>query len=142
MTTTNKPNLGFWISSGIALLWNLMGVNAYLQQAYMTDGFKAMYTPEKLALIEATPAWATAAFAIAVFAATLGCLALLLRKKIAYSLFLISFIAILVQQIDSFMRFKIFEFSIMELSMTFIIPLIGLFLIWYSKSAIDKGWLK
>lgn len=142
MTTTNKPSIGFWIISAIALLWNLMGVNAYIQQAYMTDSYKEMYTPEKLALMESTPSWAIGAFAIAVFAAALGCIALLLRKKIANTLFIISFMAIVVQNIDGFMRFNYSEFNNMELSMTFMIPIIGIFLIWYSKKAIDNGWIK
>ena len=86
-----KPTVSFWIISVIALVWNLMGVSQYIQQAYNTDSFRAMYTAEQLEMMDATPAWSTAAFAIAVFAATFGCVSLLLRKKWAYMLFLISF---------------------------------------------------
>ena len=32
-TARNKPSVGFWIASVAGLLWNLLGVNAYLQQA-------------------------------------------------------------------------------------------------------------
>lgn len=142
MTSTNKPNVGFWIISVIALIWNLMGVNQYIQQAYMTDAFKEMYSAEKLSLIEATPAWATGAFAVAVFAATLGCLALLLRKKIAKTFFIVSLLGIIVQNIDGFMRFNFSEFETFEVVMTLMIPIIGIFLIWYSKNAIAKGWIK
>ncbi|WP_338378341.1 hypothetical protein [uncultured Flavobacterium sp.] len=141
MKTTNKPNIGFWIISVIALIWNLMGVNQYIQQAYQTEEFRAMYSAEKLALINQTPAWATAAFAIAVFAGALGCIALLMRKKMANTLFIISFIAVVVQNIDAFMRLNFADFETFELVMTFIIPLFAIFLIWYSKKAIDKGWL-
>ena len=142
MTTTNKPNIGFWVISAVGLLWNLMGVNAYIQQAYNTESFREMYTPEKLAIIDATPTWSTAAFAIAVFAAAIGCIALLLRKKIAYSLFIISFLAVIVQNIDGIMRFNYSNFNAGELIMTIMIPIFALFLVWYSKSAITKGWLK
>ncbi len=57
-----KPPVWFWVIGVIALLWNLMGVNMYLQQAYQTDSFKAMYTntPELLEMVNSTPAWATA----------------------------------------------------------------------------------
>ena len=79
--STTKPPVWFWIISVVALLWNGMGVNAYLQQAYMTEGFKAQYNAEQLEAIANTPAWVTAAFAIAVFAGFLGCVGLLLRKK-------------------------------------------------------------
>lgn len=137
----SKPSISFWIISVIALLWNLMGVNQYIQQAYNTDSFRAMYTAEQLELMDATPAWSTAAFAIAVFSATLGCLSLLLRKKWAYSLFLVSFISIIIQNIDGFMRFKFSDFDSFALSMTIMIPLFALFLIWYSKKAITKNWI-
>lgn len=142
MTSTNKPSKSFWIISIIALLWNLMGVNQYIQQAYMTDAFKEMYNEEQLKMMADTPSWATAAFAIAVFAATIGCLALLFRKKIANKLFIISFIAIVIQNIDGFMRYNFSEFKSFEVVMTFMIPFFGLFLIWYSKRGITKGWLK
>lgn len=33
----NKPTSAFWIISAVALLWNIMGVIAYLGQAYMTE---------------------------------------------------------------------------------------------------------
>jgi hypothetical protein len=142
MTTSNKPNIGFWIISSLALLWNLMGVYQYIQQAYMTDSFKAMYNEEQLNMILDSPSWATAAFAIAVFSGSLGSLALLLRKKIAHTLFIISFIAIVVQNIDALMRFNFSELNTMEISMTFMIPICAIFLIWFSKSAINKGWIK
>ncbi|MFC4740615.1 hypothetical protein ACFO3U_11490 [Flavobacterium ponti] len=142
MTTTNQPSKSFWIISILALIWNLMGVNQYILMAYKSEGVREHLTPERLALIDATPTWATAAFAIAVFAGAFGCIALLMRKKIANPLFILSFLAIVVQQIDAFMRFEISDFNTMELSMTIMIPLFGLFLIWYSKSAIIKGWLK
>jgi hypothetical protein len=128
----SKPSISFWIISVIALLWNLMGVSQYIQQAYNTDSFRAMYTAEQLELMDATPAWSSATF---------GCLSLLLRKKWAYSLFLVSFIAIIIQNIDGFMRYKVSDFDLFALSMTIMVPLFALFLIWYSKKAIHKNWI-
>ena len=79
--STNKPPIWFWIVSVLGLVWNAMGVNAYLQQAYDTEGYREMYTQEQLEIAANFPAWVTAAFAVAVFAGAFGCLALLLRKK-------------------------------------------------------------
>ncbi len=141
-TTNSKPSITFWVVSVLALLWNLMGVSQFILMASKSESVRVGLSAEKLALIDATPIWSTAAFGIAVFAAALGSLALLLRKKIAATLFIISFIAILVQNVDTFTRFNVSEFNGMELSMTLMIPLFGLFLIWYSKRAIAKGLLK
>ncbi|MEZ4841105.1 MAG: hypothetical protein R2821_06215 [Flavobacteriaceae bacterium] len=137
-----KPPVWFWIISVIALLWNAMGVNAYIQQAYKTDSFKAMYTEEQLDMIANTPAWATAAFAVAVFGSILGCLGLLLRKKWAKSLFILSLLGIIVQ-----MTYNLFISKAMEVYgpgaviMPILVLVVGVFLLWYSKKAIAKKWL-
>jgi hypothetical protein len=55
-TTTNKPPIWFWIASIFALIWNAMGINQYLQQAYNTESFVAFYTPEQLVLAYSYPA--------------------------------------------------------------------------------------
>lgn len=139
-----KPPVWFWVIGVIALLWNLMGVNMYLQQAYQTDSFKAMYTdtPELLEMVNSTPAWATAAFAIAVFAAALGCISLLLRKSWAKNLFLLSLIGIVAQMIYNLFISKAIEvYGPGVALMPILVIVVGLFLLWYSKKAITKGWI-
>jgi len=80
MTTTTKPATWFWIVSVLALLWNAMGDMAYIAQVTMSaDALQALPEKER-ALYESLPTWATAAFAIAVWGSTLGCILLLLRK--------------------------------------------------------------
>ena len=85
--TTSKPKAGYWIIAVIAFIWNIMGAMAYIRQAYMTDEVKDLLPEAERALYNNTPAWATAAFAFAVFGGLLGSLALLIRKKIANLLF-------------------------------------------------------
>ena len=84
--STTKPPIWYWIISVIALVWNGMGVNAYLQQAYDTESYRTMYTQEQLDIAANLPAYITAAFAIAVFGGTLGSILLLLRKNSNISL--------------------------------------------------------
>ncbi len=142
--TTAKPPIWFWIISVIALLWNGAGVNFYLQQAYNTESFQAMYTPEQLEMINNTPSWVTAAFALAVFAGILGSIGLLLRKKWSRPLFLLSLIAILAHQIvyNIFMSGAMEEYGMSAVVLPIVTFLIGLFLLWYSRKGIAKGWLK
>lgn len=140
--SSTKPPVWFWVIGIIALLWNLMGVNAYLQQAYQTEGFKAMYTPEQLEMIANTPPWAIGAFAIAVFAGALGCIALLLRKSWAKSLFLLSLIGIVVQMVYNLFISKAMEvYGPGAVVMPILVIVIGIFLLWYSKRSIVKGWI-
>jgi hypothetical protein len=134
-STSNKPPVWFWIVSVIALLWNGAGVFQYLQQAYQTESFKTMNTPEQLEIYANLPSWHTAAFAIAVFGGLLGCLALILRKKIAYTLFLISLIAVIIQM--GYLTFSLKMGNIM----TAMIVVVAILLVWFAKKGIAKGWL-
>jgi hypothetical protein len=142
-TSMNKPPIWFWIVSVFALIWNAMGVNQYLQQAYNTESFRALYTAEQLAIIDNTPAWATAAFAIAVFGSLLACVFLLLRKKLAKIVFLIALLGIIVQMIHGLLIAKTYEvFNAFEVSMSIIVPFVGLLLYLFAKQSAKKGWIK
>lgn len=144
MTTnsSSKPPIWFWVVSVIALLWNIMGVNAYLQQAYKSEAFRANFNEQQLVILDATPAWATAVFAIAVFAGALGCIALLLRKKWAKPLFLISFIAVLVQfSHELFMTNASDYYDSFAWIMTISIPIIAALLVKFSKTSLAKNWI-
>lgn len=90
------PRWLLWVSI-ILLLWNLMGVGAFVSQWMMTPEQLATLPAEQQAMWASMPAWAWGGYAIAVFAGTLGAIGLLMRKKWAAPLFLISLIAVLVQ---------------------------------------------
>lgn len=137
----SKPKLSFWIISGIVLVWNLLGVFAYLRQAYLTDEAKAMLPESEQAYYNNVPMWVTAAFAIAVFAGTLGCLGLLLRKKWANPIFIISFISVIVQFVYTFFIQKFVVISINNAIMPLLVIVIAAFLVWFSKDAIKKQLL-
>lgn len=142
MSDNNQPTTIFWVISIIGLLWNLMGVNQYLQQAYQTEEFKTMYTPELLEIINNLPSWYTAIFAIAVFVSVLGCILLLLRKKLAVTVFLIALIAVIIQtSYNLFVNEGKAFYGAVEYSMLIMIPLFSLFLYWYAKKANFNRWL-
>ena len=129
--TTTKPPIWFWIISALALIWYVLGVYYYLQQAYNTTFYRSMYTPEQLMVVDEMPAWATAAFAIAVFAGIFGVFGLILRKKWEKTLFLISVLGIVLQYIYNVFIGKMYElFSITENVRYFIIPIIA-YLLFY-----------
>ena len=141
MNNRQKPNAFFWIIGILALLWNIMGVVAYLGQAYMTDEVLNKLPEADLEWYNNVPAWVTAAFAIAVFAGFIACIGLLLRKKWAVSLFVLSFIGVLVQQIYNFFIQDFVELTGQRLYMPIIVVIIAGFLMWYSKGLKEKGIL-
>ena len=140
---STKPPAWFWIVSVVALLWNLMGAMAYLAQAFITDEGKAMLPSDQLELMENTPAWATAAFAIAVWAGVLGSIGLLVRKKWARPVLLLSLFGILVQMAYAFFMTNAAE--VYGTAQGVVMPLlligIGIGLVLFAKSSQTKGWI-
>ena len=92
-----KPPFWYWVVSIIALIWNGLGVDGYLGQAYNTERYRSSFTTEELEIAASLPSWTMGAFAIAVFAAVIGCIGLLLRKKWAKTLFVLSLVAVIAQ---------------------------------------------
>lgn len=143
MTTTNKPNTGFWIIAVLALIWNIMGVFQYLSSTLMKDEMMELMTEDQLALMDSLPSWYTAAFAIAVFSGLLGCLLLLMRRKWAVPVFLVSLLAVLVQMGYWLLATDAMEvYGTQAVIMPLIVIIVAIFLYFYSKGASQKNWLK
>ena len=144
MNTNNKPNIWFWIIAVAALIWNGMGVMRYLMQAYNTESFRTQFTEVQLVAIDGNPAWLTGVFAIAVFSGLLGCIAMLIRKKLAVLLFGLSLLTVLVQMIYMWLATDSIEVfgKVNGIVMPLIVIVIAIFLYFYNKGAAQKGWLK
>jgi len=143
MTNKTKPATWYWVVSVLALLWNLMGVLAYLGQAFITEEMKAEYSPEQLTLIESRPAWVTAAFAIAVWGGLLGCIALLIRKRWARPLLLISLLGVIAQTSYNLFATNATEVfgQVQGLVMPLIVVIIAIILVFVAKIAERKHWV-
>lgn len=137
-----KPNGMFWGISIFALIWNLLGVAQYLMFAFMTDEQLAILPENEQELYRNIPAWATAAFAVAVWFGLLGSISLVMKKKWAKPLFAISLIAILVNMYHHlFMTKSVEVYGKGAYVMPVLVIIIGIFLYTYSKKAIAKGYL-
>ncbi len=133
--TVGGVHWSFWTIGAVALIWNVMGgINFFAQ---MNADALAAYPEAARALVEGRPAWATGAFAIAVFGGALGCLLLLLRKSAAFYLFIASLLGVIVTNIHTLGvagSTEIWVGSVMSLA-------VAAFLIWYTKQAGNKGWI-
>ena len=107
-----------------------------------------MMTPETLpegvdatmlAFMEATPVWATSAYAIAVNLGMLASIMLLLRKSIAMPLYVVSLAGALVLDFDSFVLRDVVA---IWGSGAYIVPsaviIVGVVEIWYARSVADR----
>lgn len=98
----SKAPVWLYIVAVIALLWNLLGCVAFVGDLRLTAADIAQMPAEHQALYAARPAWAVAATAVAVFGGVLGCIALLMRKKWALPMFVLSLIGLIAQDIGLF----------------------------------------
>ena len=139
--TVGGVHWSFWVIGAVVLIWNVMGVINFFMQMN-ADALAAMPEVQR-AIIEGRPAWATGAFAIAVFGGALGCLLLLLRKSAATYLFIASLLSMIVHMIPYLgMTGSTIKFGPVEISMFILMPLVvAVFSIWYSKQAQSKGWI-
>jgi hypothetical protein len=141
--SVGNPPRSFWLISIVALLWNLLGVMAYLMQVTISEEALAAMPEAERMLYENIPAWAMAAFAIAVFAGALGSLLLLLRKGVAVPVFVLSLAAIVVQMFHNlFIADTVEVMGTPAVAFPLIVIVIAVFLAWYSQTARRKGWLR
>lgn len=91
-----------WLVGVLSLAWNAMGCWSWYQQISGAPAYYATMTMEQLRYIQATPAWATVAFGLAVWAGLLGALALLLRRRLSFNAYVAGLIGFIASSFNSF----------------------------------------
>ncbi len=133
------PPTWFWVVSGLGLVWNLIGVMAFVGQ--MTMDLSTLSAAEQ-AFYESTPAWATVAFAVAVFGGVLGCVGLLLRKGWALAMLVACLLGIVVQVGHSiFIGDGIEVFGPAGLILPLVTFGIAAALAWFARYSGQQGWI-
>tara|TARA_R110000737_G_scaffold49733_5_gene70643 strand:+ start:6188 stop:6637 length:450 start_codon:yes stop_codon:yes gene_type:complete len=131
----------FNVAAILALVWNLLGVVAFVSHMMMTPEMIVQLPVAEQDLYANVPFWATAAFAIAVFGGALGSLALLMKKSICYPLFIASFIAVVVQMFHSFFISNSAEvYGPGSMIMPIMVLVITLVLVRFSAKGNSNNW--
>lgn len=139
--TVGVVHWSFWAIGAVALIWNVMGIINFFAQMN-ADALAAMPAAQR-AIVEGRPAWATGAFAIAVFGGAIGCVLLLLRRSAASYLFIASLLGMIAHMIPYLgMAGLTTVFGPSGILLFILLPLaVAAFLIWYSKQAESRGWV-
>ncbi|HJT39108.1 MAG TPA: sugar transporter [Sphingobium sp.] len=139
MTATRS----FTIIAVILLLWNMIGMAAFIMQYTADLSALARTDPYTARIFAQMPGWAWIAYAVAVGAGTLGAILLLLRKAAAVWPFLASVIAIVVQFGYSFLGTDMLAVK-GPTTMIFpaVILLIAVAQLLYARSLAAKGVLR
>jgi hypothetical protein len=139
--TTGGVHWSFWIIGAGALIWNGMGVMNFIMQ--MNPETLANYPEPARVLVGGRPTWATGGFAIAVFGGTLGCLLLLLRQGAAFHVFVASLLGVILAAVHAFGLAGSTTVASPQIWVGTLMSLVvAALLIWYSKRAKGKGWIR
>ncbi|MDT8369238.1 MAG: hypothetical protein RQ745_08510 [Longimicrobiales bacterium] len=105
--TAASPSSGtprhLWIVGGLALLWNGFGAFDYLMTQTGNEAYLAQFSPEQLEFFTTFPYWVVSFWALAVWGAVLGSVLLLLRKRLAAPVFLVSFVSMVITSAHNFL---------------------------------------
>jgi hypothetical protein len=87
----------YWVAAIGALLFECLGCFFYLAEVRLTPEQIAMLPLDQAQMLSARPAWYYAAFGVAVWVGLVGSVGLLLRRRWAVPMLLVSLIAVIVQ---------------------------------------------
>jgi hypothetical protein len=140
--STPKPPAWYWICAVAGLLWNLLGLVAFLMQAFWSESALASMSDAEQQFYLNYPHWALTAFGLAVAGGVLGCVFLLLRKLMARFWLVVSLLAVLVQYgYNTYMVLTPQYAELRNWVMTAAVILIAALLIRFAVTARKHGWL-
>ena len=133
----------YWLVAVAALLFEAFGCFNYLTYVSATPEQIATMPLDQQAVLGATPWWLTAAYGTAVWAGLLGAILLLLRRRHAELLLLVSLVAIVVQFGGILLVPDLRDLSPADSFGPAIVITLVAYAIWhFSRLARKRGWLR
>ena len=130
----------FWFAAGLALLFEAFGCFMYLAQV---SADRSTLPLDQRAMTDATPTWMVAAYGIAVWGGLIGAALLLLRRKLAVPVLLVSLLAVMVQfsglMLVPQLRQTVPDTALLA-PVAIIVICYGIFLL--ARQAEKRGWLR
>lgn len=140
----NKTPWHLWVVGLLGIPWNGFGCVDYTMTQLQGDAWlKSMnMTEAQMAYFHAMPAWTHAAWAIGVWGGLLGAILLLLRRKWALPVFILSFLGWAAGAIYAFVLSDGLEAMGSMWPMQVVIGAACLFFIWYAWTMSKRGVLR
>lgn len=128
-----------WVIGVLSLLWNAIGAFSYVATQIQLEGYVDAMTQEQLDHFTSFPTWATIAWTIGVGSAVFGSLALLLRRRFAYWLFLVSLLGMIATSVYNFVLTSGAEImGTPNVVFSAVIVLVGILLMFYSRAMVRR----
>ena len=134
----------FWVIGILMLLWNGMGAMDYVMTVSRNAGYLAQFTPERLAFLEAFPAWAKGSWALAVWLYVVGTLLMLWRSRLAVRVLFSGFVFLLITTFHNLVLAEVPATQTMsagEMVFTVVIFVLSILQIVYAEYMRRKGVL-
>ncbi len=134
-----------WLVGVIAVLFNAIGVFDFVMS--MTQGAAYMasvgMTPDQIAHYQEMPGWMTVVWAVGVFAAFLASIFILMRRKLAFPVFVLSLAAFLVSLLYTYVLTDGGAVMGQQMAITSgVITVLLIFFGWYSRFMTARGVLR
>ena len=92
----------FWLVAILSLVWFAGGAYDYIMTSTQNEAYFAMLSDAQRQWLDGRPLWFTVAWAISIWSSVLGAILLLLRRRVAGTLFLVGLIGYLVACVYSY----------------------------------------
>jgi len=121
-----------------------MGAMDYVMTQTQNESYMSAFTPEQLEFFYGMPSWAVASWAVGVWGGVVGCLLLLMRKRLAVGMFLASLVGMVITAIQNYILSNGLEVAgdTFSIVFTIIIFLVAIALYVYAKVMSEKGVLR
>lgn len=143
MATKIKPKKNYWLIGAFAFLWYFAGIIVLFRENVVPEFVINEIADIQLEFIYNKPVWVIFAYGIYAIFGLLGSITLLAQRKIAYFLFVISFIASMVRLTYNIITINIVDiYGKVGLSLVIITLFVSIFLLIFARSAKKAGVLK
>jgi hypothetical protein len=139
----SQPPKSYWIVSGLAVLWMIFGVIAWVMDLMTDEATIAQLSEGQRQLYAARPQWLFAVYGVAIFSGLAGAIALLLRSSWATMLLALSLVTIIVQFGYTFLAMRAVQVLGPAAAIPFplVIFLVGVSLLWFAQRSRKAGWI-
>jgi hypothetical protein len=134
-----------WVVGIASLLWNAMGALDFTLTQMRSEAYLKAATPELREYIFSFPIWVVLAWGIATWGSLLGSLFILLRCRLAFQLFVASFVGMVVTMVHNYVLtdgLKAMGGGAGSLVFSAVIVVIAVLLLFYTRAMRRRGVLR
>ncbi|MFV0276056.1 MAG: hypothetical protein ACK5HY_02580 [Parahaliea sp.] len=133
-----------WLVGVLALLWNVAGALDFVMTQTRDARYLANFSQQQLDHVYSLPTWVVVFWGIAVGTGVLGALLLLLRRRLAPTVFFVSLLALLAVYVRNYLFDNALEVMGDALSLWFsaAIVVVAIFLFFYAGIMNSRGVLR